>query len=145
MIFVKTQAQQDAPIQDQPRQSWKLHFVVPQMIGGGRGIWMFIKRGTSTDIGGAILSERCKIYTEIDDTGLLYQSTFIKFWRTCLISECCSAELHNLSETGLDSLNIGHYKQIRLQKTNFVSSVRDWTIPTERPTLVSEVSANFCW
>jgi hypothetical protein len=30
-----------------------------------------------------------------------------------------------------------------LHKKNFVPSVRKWTIPTERPPLVSEVSANF--
>jgi hypothetical protein len=114
------------------------------MIGGGSGVSVFIKTGTCTDSGGAVLSERRKINTEIGDTGLLYLSTFIKFRRTCVISECWFAELHNSPETGLDSFNIGQYKQIRLQKTNSVASVRERTIPTERPPLVSEISANFC-
>jgi hypothetical protein len=30
------------------------------------------------------------------------------------------------------------------KETNSVTSIRKWTIPTERPPLVSEVSANFC-
>jgi hypothetical protein len=30
------------------------------------------------------------------------------------------------------------------QPTNSVARVREWTIPTERPRLVGEVSVNFC-
>ena len=30
-------------------------------------------------------------------------------------------------------------------RTNSVALVREWTIPTERPPPVGEVSANFCW
>jgi hypothetical protein len=34
---------------------------------------------------------------------------------------------------------------ILVAKLNSVASVRERTIPTERPPLVSEVNANFCW
>jgi hypothetical protein len=36
-------------------------------------------------------------------------------------------------------------ERIHKIKTNFVALVRERTIPTERPLLVGEVSANFCW
>jgi hypothetical protein len=48
---------------------------------------MFIERGTFTDSGGAVLSERGKLDGEIGDTGLLYQSiTFIKFQNVGLLN-----------------------------------------------------------
>jgi hypothetical protein len=38
----------------------------------------------------------------------------------------------------------GHGAMGSIKKLNFVALVRNRTIPTERPPLVGEVSANFC-
>jgi hypothetical protein len=35
--------------------------------------------------------------------------------------------------------------EIYIWKENSVAWIRDWTSPTERPPLVCEVGANFCW
>jgi hypothetical protein len=38
----------------------------------------------------------------------------------------------------------GNEKDVAMQQTNSVALVRERTIPTERPPVVDEFSANFC-
>jgi hypothetical protein len=52
--------------------------------------------------------------------------------------------LHQIAGHQFDYTTTASFRSILNTKTSFVARIRERTIPTERPPLVSEVSADFC-
>jgi hypothetical protein len=60
-------------------------------------------------------------------------------WRQELDPETPLPQHLRIALTAVATINIGE------RKKNSAASVCERTLPTERPLLVSKVSANFCW